>query len=180
MAVANLTIDQAWTVFPLRLFLANNGIRTYDPETSTIFFLFVKSNKASIDQTRKEKKCRPVWFFESHVPPLPLPASFPVHAALFETRCKFSLFVQHRGCLEKYPHCQNIGPFGYWLVTECVYRRWRMKSAGIGETVRKRVLLTDPLSRQRVFKRLQFFMFKNMIWKCETIVKLFVYTKMYI
>lgn len=75
---------------------------------------------------------------------------------------------------------KNIGPFGYWLVTECVYRRWRMKSAGIGETVRKRVLLTDPLSRQRVFKRLQFFMFKNMIWKCETIVKLFVYTKMYI
>ena len=109
---------------------------------------------------------------------LPLPASFPVHAALFETRCKFSLFVQHRGCLEKYPHCQNIGPFGYWLVTECVYRRWRMKSAGIGETVRKRVLLTDPLSRQRVFKRLQFFTFENMIWKCETMVKLFVYTKM--
>lgn len=66
----------------------------------------------------------------------------------------------------------------FWLLTECVYRRWRMKSAGIGETVRKRVLLTDPLSRQRVFKRLQFFTFENMIWKCETMVKLFVYTKM--
>lgn len=135
---------------------------------------FVKSNKAPIELTQGRRKNVGQSGFREPLSIAAAPASCfasCLGAPFRKLRpyCEFSLFAQHRGCHEKYPLPKYRA---FWPSTSV--STMTNEVAGIGETIRERVLLTDLLSRQRVAKRLFFVKFLTFPILCGKYFSLFV------